>query len=212
MALNGRAMTAVCVGTLFVWSGIKGWSLLGTASDLILGNAPSQAPINSLTAPGDSDSSGSVNGELHGATAVGSQIASTAVQHQGHRYVFGGAPGRDGKGPWDCSSFVNWIVGVKLGLAIPGYAPGYYNGGSHGPPTGMWGAWNGLTHIKREQVQAGDIVVWLDHMGIAISNSHMVNALNPGQGTLITPIEGYGNGPLLCYGRYGRVSHAPQFN
>lgn len=204
MPINGKALTAVAVGSVFVWSGIKGWSILGTASDLILGNAPNQA-VSPLTVPGADTGGGGTVGAS--ATAVGGQIAATALAYQGHAYQFGGAPGKDGGSPWDCSSFVNYVVGVKLGLAIPGYNAGAYDGSSHGPPTGTWGVWNGLTHISRGDVQAGDIIVWLNHMGIALDNTTMISALNPDIGTKKTPIEGYGNGPILCYGRYGRTVH-----
>jgi cell wall-associated NlpC family hydrolase len=206
MTINGKALTAVAVGSVFVWSGIKGWSLLGTLSDIVLGKVPSQASSQPLTVPGSENTSG--GGGLGGsATAVAGNIAATALQYQGHAYSFGGAPGRDGESPWDCSSFCNYVIGIKLGLAIPGYGAGSYNGSSHGPPTGAWGVWNGLTRISRGEVQAGDLIVWLNHMGIAIGNDQMISALNESIGTKVTPIDGYGNGPLLAYGRYGRVVH-----
>jgi cell wall-associated NlpC family hydrolase len=50
--------------------------------------------------------------------------------------------------------------------------------------------------------QAGDVVVWANHMGIAIGGGQMVSALNPSLKTRVTPIQGYGNGPLLAVGRY----------
>lgn len=207
MPLNGRAMTSVCIGTLFVWSGIRGWSLLGTLGDLITGKAPTQTGFTPLTNPNASPSDGTspVSGS--------GDIAGTALQYQGHAYSFGGAPGNDGSRAWDCSSFVNFVVGVKLRYAIPGFGAGNYDGSSHGPPTGVWGIWSGLSHVSRGDVQAGDIIVWLDHMGIAISNTQMISALNPAQGTRISAIEGYGNGPILCYGRYGRIANGPvKFN
>jgi cell wall-associated NlpC family hydrolase len=206
MAVNGRALTAVAIGSTLVWSGIRGWSVLGTASDIILGKAPEQVSQYPLTVPGGGSSVGSSVAPGDGS------IAGIATQYQGHAYRFGGAPGRNGDQPWDCSSFCNYVIGVKLGLAIPGYASGGYDGTTHGPPTGMWGVWPGLTHISRQEVQAGDLVVWLNHMGIAVSNSQMISALNPETGTKVTPIDGYGNGPILCYGRYGKVVHNVKFN
>jgi cell wall-associated NlpC family hydrolase len=204
MAVNGRALASVAIGSVFVWSGIRGWSILGTLSDILLGKAPQQSTQVPLTVLGEGGGNAGVSG-----TTVTGDIAATALQYQGHAYRFGGSPGRDGSQPWDCSSFVNFVIGIKLGMQIPGYSAGGYDGSSHGPPTGVWGVWNGLTHVSRADVQSGDLVVWLNHMGIAISNSQMISALNASTGTKVTAIDGYGNGPILCYGRYGKRIGGP---
>jgi cell wall-associated NlpC family hydrolase len=191
--LNGLALAAIGAGSLFVWSGIKGWSVTATLGDVITGKRPRQSSIYALSTP-EGQSSG-----IGGAT--GSAISDAAVQYQGHAYLYGGAPGKDAQNPWDCSSFCNWIIGHKLGGTIPGYGPGKYDGSIHGPPTGSWAIWPGLHRISRSELQAGDLIVWSGHMGIAVSNDHMVSALNPIARTKITPIDGYGNGALLKYGR-----------
>jgi hypothetical protein len=196
--LNGTAIAAIGAGSLFVWSGIKGWSVLGTIGDIVSGKQPNQSLIYPLIAPGVTTSNSS-GGTIGGAT--GSALANDALKYVGHAYLFGGAPGTNGQNPWDCSSFVNWVVGHDMGLAIPGIGAGNYNGSVHGPPTGSWGAWPGLHGISRSQVQAGDIIVWAFHMGIATSNTDMVSALDPADGTKVTVIDKSGNGPLLKYGR-----------
>jgi cell wall-associated NlpC family hydrolase len=97
---------------------------------------------------------------------------------------------------------VNFVVGVKAGMAIPGNSPGKYTGSTHGPPTGAWAVWSGMSTVKRADVQAGDILLWLGHMGIAIDNKQMISALNPRVGTKITVIDaGVGRGPLVRIGR-----------
>src|SRR6266511_4581663 len=127
MALDGKALTAVGVGVLLMYSGVKGWSILGTLGDLITGVPPSQPVINPLTSPGPAD--GSPSGTSIGAgPGENAGLAGIALQYQGHAYRFGGAPGPDGENPWDCSSFVNFVVGVKAGRAVPGYAAGTYRG------------------------------------------------------------------------------------
>lgn len=199
--LNGRAMVSVCLGIVFVWSGIKGWSILGTLGDLIKGQQPAQTNELPLTIPGGG----------HGISATGPIVqppgamafAEVALQFQGHAYRFGGAPGKNGSGPWDCSSFVNYVVGERLNLAIPGYKASAYDGSSHGPTTGQWAGWTGLVRIRREDVAVNDIIVWTGHMGIAISNQDYVSALNPRDGTKITRIDGMGT--ALTYGRYRGV-------
>lgn len=201
--VNGIALSAVGIGVLLIWSGIKGWALLGTAGDIIVGKAVNQPNSNPLSNPLAEPSSNT--GAALGVGELGvptNNLAAVAVQYQGHAYLYGGAPGRDGSKPWDCSSFCNWVASVKLGLPIPGYGPGKYDGTVHGPPTGGWGTWTGLRSVSRADVAAGDLIIWLNHMGIAINNSQMISALNPSQGTKITTIDGNGNGPLLKYGRY----------
>jgi hypothetical protein len=191
--LNGVALSSIAAGSLLMWSGVKGWSLLATLGEVISGKKPSE-PESVILTSGTSGSSGSA-----GIAAGG--LAGLAVQYIGHAYLFGGAPGKDGTRPWDCSSFVNWLVSVKMGKAIPGYSAGKYDGSVHGPPTGSWGMWPGLQHISASQLQAGDLIVWTGHMGIAVSNTTMVSALDSRDGTKETPIKGFGNGPLMCYGR-----------
>lgn len=196
MALNGRALAALSVGFVFLWSGVKGWSILGTLGDLITGIEPSQEvvnPVSIATAPTGVQTFGEAP-----STGGGGGIVGIAMEYQGHAYVFASAPGRDGGRPWDCSSFVNYVVGVRMGRAIPGYGPGKYTGTVHGPPTGTWAVWPGLTRVSRSEVQGGDILVWVGHMGIAIDNSRMISALNPQEKTKVTAIQG---GRLIMMGR-----------
>lgn len=192
MALDGKALAALGVGTIFVWSGIKGWSVLGSVRDLITGVQPSGSNVNPLTV----ESSGALTTAGHG------DLAGIALQYKGHAYKFGGAPGIDGSQPWDCSSYVNFCVGIQMGRAIPGIKADKYDGSFHGPPTSMWAVWPGLQHISRAEVQASDIIVWTNHMGIAIDGTHMISAENEIDGTVISTIDDQsGSGPLLVYGR-----------
>lgn len=196
MPLNGRAMFVAGTGVLFVWSGIRGWSILGTLGDVITGNRPNQPvsyPLSIIPKGSDSASADTTPG------AGG--IVGIAEQYIGHAYLFGGAPGKDGSQPWDCSSFVNFVVAVKMGKAIPGNAPGKYDGTSHGPPTGMWAVWTGMNTVSRADVQAGDILVWPGHMGIATSNTQYISAHSPKEKTTITNIPTSGLGPLIRIGR-----------
>lgn len=191
MPINGVALSSVAIGSILVWSGIKGWNLTATIGQVITGKVPSGTEQYTLTS--DISSGGTIG--------TSSGIANDAQKYVGHGYTFGGAPGKDGKSNWDCSSFANWVIGHDAGRAIPGYAAGKYDGTVHGPPTGSWGVWPGLAHIKQSELQAGDLIVWTGHMGIAVSNTQMISALNSSEGTKVTPIAGYGNGPILCYGR-----------
>lgn len=203
MAVNGGALAAVGAGTLLVWSGIKGWSIMGVTGDLITGKKPSQAvsyPLGTGAVAAAQAGANAITGGKSGfGVSSGRIIAETAMKYVGHAYKFGGAPGPNAANPWDCSSMVNYIIGVELGLAIPGNSPGKYKGTVHGPPTGTWYVWPGLMHVKREEIQAGDIVVWATHMGIILGSDSMISALNPKITTKVTPIRP--TGPAI-YGRH----------
>lgn len=202
MKFSGAALGTMSVGVILAWSGIKGWSVLGTVQDIVSGRAPkgTTGTTHPITAAGGP----AVISGASGAAPTGNAIADDALHYNGHTYVYGGSPGKDGSGPWDCSSFCNWVLSHDLALPWPG--AGQYDGSSHGPTTVQWGAWflaksAGTKTVPREQVQPGDVVVWAGHMGIAISNTQMVSARNPSEGTGVGDIDGGGSGPLLCYGR-----------
>lgn len=130
-----------------------------------------------------------------------SAIANAALRYVGHCYTFGGHPGADGKGCWDCSSFVNWVIGHDMGMNIPGGAwkTVTSNGSQHGPATTSWLLFGQAINLA--QVQAGDICVSANHMGIAVSPSEMVSALNPSLGTKRTSIHGNFPDAVIHYRR-----------
>lgn len=180
--INGFALGAIGAGGLFLYAGITGKDIPAAIRAIVSGKSPATAPVKNpitgITAIPDNPSGG---------TATGQQIAVDALAYQGHPYCYGGSQaastGGCPAGQWDCSSFVNWVIGHDLGLAIPGYPPGAYDGTTHGPNTLMWLAWNGVTHIPRSEAGAGDIFCWQTHMGIATSNDSMISAQTPQSGT-----------------------------
>jgi cell wall-associated NlpC family hydrolase len=192
--VDGVALASIGIGSIFLYAGIKGYSIPSAIQAIVSGKSPTTAD----TANPIQQSAATIT---PGKNVFSSALAAIAVKYVGHAYLYGGAPGTDGSHPWDCSSFANWVVGHDAKLAIPGYAAGAYDGSGHGPATIEWGSWHRMAHVQRSEVQAGDLIVWSGHMGIATSNTSMVSALNEQLGTLVTPIDGYGSGPLLCYGR-----------
>lgn len=193
---SGVALGSIAAGGIFVYAGIKGYSVPQTIRALISGKSPAgqaqAAPV-----------SGSVAASA-GGTGAGSAVSTSGLPgYVGHCYFYGGAPGTDGKGCWDCSSFANWYVGHDLGRAIPGDA--HYDGSSHGPATGSWLTWSGCTTVTAADAQAGDLVVWSTHMGVYLGGGQMISALNPSLGTMITSVAGGspgGEGP----GTYRRLN------
>lgn len=203
--VNGIALGSVAIGSVFVYAGIKGYSVPQTVQDIVSGKSPAkQKQTSPITG-----SSGSGTGVAPIGTQTPSAIANDALSYRGHAYLYGGAPGTDGKHPWDCSSFVNWVLGHDFSLAIPGYAAGSYDGSAHGPATGQYLLYG--QSIKRAAVQAGDLCVYETHMGIAISNSQMISAETESRGTRVSTIDGMTKdlGEVLFCKRItkGRVSY-----
>lgn len=194
--LSGLAITEVVAGFVLAWSGIRNRTLTDTARSLLQGKNPAAVPgappALGVSSGGSAAVTTSASGELSGASD--SEIASTALQYQGHLYDFGGAPGPDGLGPWDCSSFSNFVIGVRLKMAIPGYSPGQYTGSVHGPTTLSYLAWTGCTTVGHDPsaAQAGDLAVWQTHMGICTGDGNMISAQGPNgtPSTVVSRIEG----------------------
>lgn len=186
MSQSAVGLGAIGVGSIFLYAGIKGYSVPQAIQNLISGKPPatSQSTVSLVTnpvplAPGQGGIVGS----------GGSAIANDALRYKGAGYVWGGAPAK-GIGNWDCSSFCNWVIGHDEQMAIPGYAAGKYDGSSHGPPTTVWLVWNGCTTIGHDpnSAQAGDLCVWQTHMGIALGPNSMISAQDPALGTNVSNI------------------------
>ena len=115
-------------------------------------------------------------------------IASDALKYVGAGYVYGG--NADAVGNWDCSSFVSYVLGHDLGLALPG---GKWGGPgmpphSHGPTTVSYLLYG--VPINQADVAAGDLVVWQTHMGIATDSKTIVSARGKAEGVGSSSIEG----------------------
>lgn len=210
--INGLAVGAIAVGGLFVYSGVRGTGILASvksaiqgqplSTDLQLNPITPADPAIPVSSEGGSTETTPTNSE--GSAGKGGQIAADARQYDGAGYVFGGAPAI-GIGHWDCSSFVNKIVGIDNGLAIPGYAAGKYDGKSHGPPSIVWFAWTGATTIGHDGslAQPGDLCCWQTHIGIALGGGQMISARSASDHppTGIQSIKGAIPGELLAVRR-----------
>lgn len=182
MPVTAGRLALAGVGGLFLWSGLRGASVLGSIRDAINGQPltggtyPISGTPSTVTNEGGADPSGTGNTN---------DIANQALGYVGTPYVWGAANPPDGT---DCSGLVNAIVGRNLGMGIPGYPTGKFSG--HGPVTGQWYVWSGCTTVSKADAAPGDLVCWLSHMGICVGNGEMVSALNPKMGTLKTTFAG----------------------
>lgn len=184
--LNGRAVAAVTAGGIMLVSGIRGWSVSSTVRDILSGKPPVNTNVNSITGTTAAQAAG-VSGAAAG-TGI-SAIANDAMQYDGAGYVWGGTPA-SGTGHWDCSSFVSWVMGHDLRMAIPGYQPGAYTGTSHGPVALQYKLWSGAVTVPAASMQAGDLACWNTHIGIVTGPDTMISALNPSLGTKVSSVSG----------------------
>lgn len=192
--ISGFAVAYTALGTLLLYSGIKGTSLQATFKGLASGQLNSDK-VQSIGTPQLNilDAHGGSTGGTGTTGATGSAIADDALKYTGNRYVWGGTPGTTAghDNGTDCSGFVNMVVGRDLGGAIPGYAAGAYKGASHGPPTGAWLLWGGAKTISKSEIQPGDLAVWQTHMGIFTDNGqHIISALDTKDGVVVTTLAG----------------------
>jgi peptidoglycan DL-endopeptidase CwlO len=133
-----------------------------------------------------------------GIGGTGAGIAADALQYVGVPYRYSGA----NPSGWDCSGFVNWVLGHDLQMVLPGSVKPGFNGKMHGPVVVSYSTWGKATTVKTPE--ANDLCIWVGlgpagHIGIATSNTHMISALNPALGTIETPIQGQGpaGAPLI---------------
>jgi cell wall-associated NlpC family hydrolase len=196
--INGFSVAYTAIGGLVMYSGVRGATLSDTFRSLLSGQVPSQN-TQKIGSPQLGIANG---GSGSAATGAGSSsdIVSDAQKYVNTPYIWGGAvsPTKGSPPLSDCSGFVNAVVGRDMGLPIPGYGAGQFNGGQHGPTTLSYLAWNGVTSVPKANMQAGDLVVWQTHMGIYIGNGNMISALDTNDGVKVTSLaDGSPTGEVL---------------
>lgn len=172
--ISGLAVALATAGGFLVVAGIKDIPILDGLRQIIQGRVPTGSPPRRLlTSLGDAvtGSPGTVAGDLGaavggtgaGAGDLGARIAADAQRYLGTRYQFGG---HDPTG-FDCSGLVTYVLHHDLGLSLPNNIHTVAH---------LFLTWSGARTIPRSQQQAGDLVCWAGHIGIAVDNKRMINA------------------------------------
>jgi cell wall-associated NlpC family hydrolase len=201
MSNDAAALAALGGTAILIYSGISGRNPIEALRVLITGKSPTTAPIANPIQTDYGVSGGASPGALGTGTPGGQAIAQDALNYQGHPYLYGGAPGPQGVNPWDCSSFINWVLGHDFGVTLPGENTPGYNGTVHGPTTLGYLVWGGAKTIPYAQAQPGDLAVWQTHIGIFISQTEMISAEDAQLGTGISQVQGAIPGELLVVRR-----------
>lgn len=115
--------------------------------------------------PGVPGSGGS--GSAGSGSATGRAIVAYALQFVGQQYVYGGSwNGEPPYTPTDCSGFVQGVFS-HFGISLPR------------DTNSQWAATNTYTLVSPSDIQAGDVVMYYDHVGILTGNGEeMVHASN----------------------------------
>lgn len=173
------------LGFMLIWSGVTNAGVMSTVQHLFMGVAPipgqPQAFSGSSIIPGSFTTGGSTPGVV--ASGGNAAIATDAMQYEGKvPYVWGGKTPDPG---WDCYGFLTYVLHHDMGYNLPNNTyTGYLE----------FLSWGQQYAIPQSQVQAGDIVIWPTHCGIAISPTEMISAENPSAGTKVATFAN--GGPL----------------
>lgn len=202
-------ITILGIGLYLAWFGVHYWMtdvkwptdpVKSVLTGKPLPDATKATPQQALATVGVSGGlfSTAINAARAGAGVTPSstdKVATAALKYAGAGYVYGGKA--DTLGNWDCSSFVSKVLGQDLGLILPGggrFGDIGYPPHAHGPGSTAYMLYG--TGIDHSQVQAGDLVVSVEHIGIAISPTQMISAQQPSTGTRVGPFpEGFPAGP-----------------
>ena len=182
------AVALVMGGGLLMYMGIRDVPFVQGMKDMLkTGAAPAGAVKSPTTTPSElnlrtpsaggeiGSGLGGAAGGVTGSSTLGNKIAETAKKYQGVPYVWGGTTPKG----WDCSGFVYYVLN-QVGVKVSRLVSTAYIG------------WPGATTVSRSDCRAGDLMVWVGHIGIAVSNTHMIHAPRRGQPTQIGPIKGGG--------------------
>jgi cell wall-associated NlpC family hydrolase len=175
--INGTAVGVFLGGGILAYSAVKNVGISAVLRNLVEGKDP--ARISGATMTTDV-------GAVNIGAGPNAQIASDAMQYLGVMYKFGGG----NPNGWDCSGFVNYVLGHDLNFALPGGVRNF-TGNWHGPIAAQYYTWSGADTIPRGEAAPGDLACWLTHIGIVVDDQHMVNAYTTGRPTAVTGIESH---------------------
>jgi len=167
--VSGVAVGLVAGGAYLVYAGITDTPLLTGLRSLLKGQAL-PAPSTQPGVTGQTITSATTQASF----GRGAELAAAARKYLGRPYRTGGTFAGSGGG--DCSGLVYRAM-HDLGYGIPRLVSFQY-------PTVRW-----AHNIGRADIRTGDLCVYAGHIGIAVSNTQMVEAARPGTKVRIGVID-----------------------
>lgn len=170
----GIALAMYVMGGVLLVSGLKNATVADTLRSLLrarqIPSGPSDLPRR-IT--GAMDETGRAIADtvagFQSPTVTGQAVADTARSYIGVPYRWAG---EDPSG-WDCSGFVTWVL-TKHGIKLPS---------NHHTVAAQFYVWGGAYTLPRGACQAGDLVCWVSHIGIATGPDTFVHAPGTGRRT-----------------------------
>ena len=165
-SLSGGVLGYLNAGTTLTVTGVSGeWLKVRTANGtegyissayVTCADSASAAALDSLT--------------------LGEQIAQTAQNYLGYRYVYGGMS----ESGFDCSGFVNYVYKL-YGYSMSRVAQDIY--------------WNDGSYVDKADLQPGDLVFFgwsaysIGHVGMYIGDGQFIHASTSTTGVIITELD-----------------------
>lgn len=170
MGVNGVAVGTLAVGSVLVWTGLKGGSVLAGVQSMIQGQKPTGENVHSIDIAA-AVSAGGLDSQLGALSGAGASAVLTIAQQVANspagksRYCWGG--GHSGNpcsaSCFDCSGYVSCVLnraGLMKGSMV----------------TGGFMMWGGASTIPYAQRQPGDLYVSATHIGIIADSTQFWNA------------------------------------
>jgi hypothetical protein len=168
MAIDGVALGAVAVGSVFAYAGVKGISIPEAIQAVVQGKSPvtlpNRYPISHEVATGLVGAAGAIAGASGNAIVdMARQIQATGAGQAGYCWGGGHTSNPCGAKCYDCSGYVSCVLN-RLGVLKGSMT------------TNGFLAWSGASTVAFANRQAGDIAVNTKHMGIVLDSSTMIAA------------------------------------
>lgn len=157
--ISGVAVGTTVAGAFLLWTGIRNVPITEGLRDLVRGRVPTEGAQVSAAGATAAGIAVGVAQQIGGNS--GGAILTQARAQIGKPYVWG----TEGPNTFDCSGLVHWSLN-HAGIKAPRLtAAGYM-------------AWSGAVTVPRATMQPGDLVCWGGHIGIAASDTTMIEAAN----------------------------------
>ena len=154
------------------WAKVKVSGKQGYIASSLLSDKKQETSRSSTTRTDNSETQKSTANETTTAPAsgTGSEVVAYAKQFIGTKYVYGGSSPSTG---FDCSGFTSYVY-KHFGINLP------HSSGAQGSKG---------TAVSRDNLAAGDLVIYSGHVAIYVGGGQVIHAPRPGKSVCIVPLN-----------------------